>query len=118
MDIKIHQNASLKVGEIVSNEIVLQNSEDGTDLAGNLYYQGLDVVIIHQKSMNPDFFELSTKIAGEVLQKFSNFRMRLIILGDFENINSKSLRDFIYESNKGTQVNFYPNLDVALKQIS
>lgn len=118
MEIKIHQNARLKVGEIVSNEIVLQNSEDGTDLAGNLYYQGLDVVIIHQKNMNPDFFELSNKMAGEVLQKFSNFRMRLIILGDFENINSKSLRDFIHESNKGTQVNFYSNLDVALKQIS
>ena len=117
MEIKIHQNTRLKVGEIVSNEIVLQNSEDGTDLAGNLYYQGLDVVIIHQKNIIPDFFELSTKIAGEVLQKFSNFRMRLIILGDFEHISSKSLRDFIYESNKGTQVNFFSNLEVALTQI-
>jgi hypothetical protein len=117
MEIIKHPNSAYNVGEIVTDNLILQTIEDGTELAGNLYYQGLDVVIIHQKNITPDFFELSNKMAGEILQKFSNFRMRLILIGDFENVSSKSLRDFIYESNKGRQVNFSPDLTDVLKRI-
>ena len=39
-------------------------------------------------------------MAGEILQKFSNYRVRLAIVGDFTPYSSKSIKDFIYESNK------------------
>lgn len=66
-----------------------------------MYYQGFDKVIIYRKNIVSDFFDLKTKMTGEILQKFSNYRVRLVIIGDFENVARKSLRDFIYESNNG-----------------
>ena len=45
-------------------------------------------------------------MAGEILQKFSNYRVRLAIIGSFEQCIAKSIRDFIYESNNGKQINF------------
>ena len=45
-------------------------------------------------------------IAGEILQKFSNYRVRLAIVGDFTKFTSNSLHEFIYESNKGRFIHF------------
>ena len=44
--------------------------------------------------------------ALEILQKYTNYIMKIAIVGDFEIYNSKSLKDFIFESNKGSQVFF------------
>jgi hypothetical protein len=57
-------------------------------------------------------------MAGEILQKFSNYRVRLAVVGDFERHTSKSVRDFIHESNQGKQVNFLPTVVEALRNIS
>ena len=56
-------------------------------------------------------------MAGEILQKFSNYRMRLVIVGDFSALESKSLRDFIYESNKGKLVGFVSTAEEALHKL-
>jgi hypothetical protein len=104
--------------EIVAEDIVVNTVDDGTDLLGNAYYQGYEKLIIHKENITPDFFDLKTKLAGEILQKFSNYRVRLVILGDFSNIESKSLQDFIRESNKGKLVNFLSSIDEAVRRLS
>jgi hypothetical protein len=73
---------------------------------------------VHEKNIHPDFFDLKTKIAGEILQKFSTYRVRLVIVGNFLNYESKSLKDFIFESNKGKAVNFLSTLEEALAKLS
>lgn len=106
------------ITEIIADGIVINNLEDGIDLIGNTYYQGYEKVIIHKKNITPDFFELKTKLAGDILQKFSNYRIRLVIIGDFENIESKSLRDFIRESNDGKLVNFLNSKEEAVRRLT
>lgn len=41
--------------------------------------------------------------------------MKLTIIGNFSNLKSKSLNNFIHESNKGSQVNFKDSLLESLK---
>lgn len=41
--------------------------------------------------------------------------MPLLIVGDFSEYKSKNLNDFIFESNKGRQVNFIASVEEALK---
>jgi len=115
MEIKIHTIDNRKIAEIISDDIVLQTVEDAVDLIGNMSYQGFDKLIIHEENMIPDFFELKNKIAGNILQKFSQYSMPLAIIGDFEKYESKSLNDFIFESNKGNQINFVTTVEDGLK---
>ena len=103
-----------KVAEIITDKVILRSTEDGLDLLGNLYYQGFDKIIIHEKNITPEFFDLKTKIAGEILQKFAQYQMPLIIVGDFSKYKSKSLNDFIFESNKSQQINFIKDLSNIL----
>ena len=106
------------ITEIIAEGVVINNLEDGIDLIGNTYYQGYEKVIIHKENITPDFFDLKTKLAGDILQKFSNYRIRLVIIGDFDNIESKSLRDFIRESNEGKMVNFLATKDEAVRRLN
>ena len=115
MEIKIHTIDNRKIAEIISDNIVLQTVEDAVDLIGNMSYQGFDKLIIHEENVISDFFELKNKIAGNILQKFSQYSMPLAIIGDFEKYESKSLNDFIFESNKGSQINFVTTIEDGLK---
>ena len=110
--------ADTGIVEIVAQGIVINTVEDGTDLLGNAYYQGYEKLILHKENITPDFFDLKTKLAGEILQKFSNYRVRLVILGDFSNVESKSLQDFIRESNKGKLVNFLESRDEGVRRLA
>jgi hypothetical protein len=118
MKIETHQVNDTKIAEVNSEEIVISRSSDALDLLGNLYYQGFDKIMIHEKNITAEFFDLKSGMAGEILQKFSNYRVRLAIVGDFSKYTSKSLRDFIFESNKGRHISFVASAAEALKILS
>ncbi|UHO39922.1 DUF4180 domain-containing protein [Chryseobacterium capnotolerans] len=118
MDIKPHNAGDIKIAEVTSDHIIIQSAEDGLDLMGNIYYQGFDKVILYEKNITPSFFDLKTKIAGEILQKFSNYQIGLTIIGDFSKYESKSMKDFIFESNTTRHVNFVETLAEALENFS
>jgi len=118
MQIKTHQISNTNIAEVISDEIIINSAQDGLDLLGNIYYQGFDRVIIHEKNIIPKFFDLKTKIAGDILQKFSNYRVKLAIIGDFTQYESKSFNDFMFESNKTSHINFVESLHEALEKLS
>ena len=70
MKIVTHHINHVKVAEIIADSIILNSTEDGLELLGDLYYQGYDKIIVYEQHITPDFFNLKTKIAGEILQKF------------------------------------------------
>jgi hypothetical protein len=83
MKIENHILNNTKIAEVVSDTLIIKTSEDGLDLLGNLYYQDFDKIIVQEKNITSDFFDLKNGMAGEILQKFSNYRVRLAIVGDF-----------------------------------
>ncbi|MES2725687.1 MAG: DUF4180 domain-containing protein [Bacteroidota bacterium] len=118
MKIETHHINNTKIAEVISTDTLIKKAEDGLDLLGNLYYQDFDKIIIHQHNITPDFFDLKTGIAGDILQKFSNYRVRLAIVGNFTHYTSKSINDFIFESNKAGQINFVNSTEEAINKLS
>ena len=86
-------------------------------MLGNIYYQGFDKLILHEKDITSDFFDLKTGMAGEILQKFSNYLVRLAVIGNFDKYQSKSIKDFIFESNKLRQINFVSSKQEAISRL-
>jgi hypothetical protein len=115
MKIKIHNIHNKKIAEVISEVKIINKYEDGLDLLGNLYHQGFDKIVIYEKNISPNFFDLKSGIAGEILQKFSTYNVSLAIVGDFSKYSSKSLNDFIFESNKGRHINFVSSCSDAIK---
>ena len=114
MKIESHNINGIKAAEIITDEIILKTIESGLQLLGDLYYQGFDRILIYEKNITPEFFDLKTKIAGEILQKFAQYRMGITIIGDFSKYNSARLKEFILESNRGGNINFADSLEKAV----
>ena len=69
--------------------------------------QGTDGLIISTEQIHPDFFDLKTRLAGEILQKFSTYGYKMIIEGNFNRANMKeSLAAFVRESNRIGNIRF------------
>jgi hypothetical protein len=118
MKIETYQlSKDTKAAEVISESIIISTIEDSLNLMADLYYQGFDAIILHEKNITPLFFDLKTGIAGDILQKFSNYRMRLAIVGYFAAYQSKSFQDFVFESNKNKQINFVGTLEDALERL-
>ena len=117
MELNIFEVKSHKIAEIKSEEIVINDTQDALDIMANAACQGARSLIINEMNLRPEFFELRTKVAGEILLKFSNYRMKLAIIGEFEKYKSKSLKAFIGESNRGNQVFFVPDRNTAITRI-
>ncbi len=118
METKIHQAGDIQMAEAIAGSITISNVEDALDLLGTLYFEGFDRIILHERDITPDFFDLKTGIAGEILQKFSNYRVRLAIVGNFSAYKGNNIRDFIFESNNGKQVNFVESVQEAVARLS
>lgn len=106
------------IAEIISDKIEISNVQDALDLMTNCDYQGARNIVINKKNITPDFFDLKTGIAGEILQKFSDYDVKLAIVGDFSEYSSTSLRDFIYESNNSGRISFVNSVDEAKEKIA
>ncbi|CAM4521430.1 hypothetical protein FHS16_006317 [Paenibacillus endophyticus] len=118
MKMTVDQQGESRVAIIESDEIVIANVQDALDLMATVsYHEDCYKMLIRKSNINEDFFELKTKLAGDILQKYTNYKVKLAIVGDFESYDSKSLKDFIYESNNGKQVFFAKDIPSALQAL-
>lgn len=117
MKIKITSINAIQIAEIQSDKVEINNVQDALEIFGNCVYQGISKIILYEKNIIPELFDLKTGIAGEVFQKCSNYKVQLAIVGDFSKFSSKSLHDFIYESNKRGHINFVKSIDEAIERL-
>ena len=113
-----HQADGQTFLEVLSEKQFIGSVQDALDLIGEFFGQYYDGIIIHEHSISPHFFELKTRLAGDILQKFSNYRLRLAIVGDWSKYTSHSLAAFIVESNRGRMVNFATSTEEAVALLS
>ncbi|MGO4717233.1 DUF4180 domain-containing protein [Bradyrhizobium sp. 2TAF24] len=78
------------------------------------------MVAIPVSRLDAAFFQLSTRLAGAVLQKFVNYRVRLAVIGDVSEWSSASnaLRDFIVEANRGRSTWFVADIDELSRRLA
>ncbi|MCA2212759.1 DUF4180 domain-containing protein [Jidongwangia harbinensis] len=87
-------------------------TQDALDLIGAAFSRA-DVVALPAGRLDERFFRLRSGLAGEIMQKFVNYRIRLAIVGDISAYvaDSTALRDLVTESNRGQQIWFVADLD-------
>jgi hypothetical protein len=103
---------------IITDEIVIKDVQSALDLIASVQYEtDCDKLIVYKSGVADNFFVLSTGIAGEILQKFINYRKKIAIIGDYSKYTSKPLKDFIYESNKGNSIYFVSSIEDALLKL-
>lgn len=98
---------------------ILYDEQSALDLIGELVFnKRIACLVIPMEVLSDPFFDLSTGLAGNILQKFVNYGVRLAIVGDFSAYHSRSLHQFILESNSSTHVLFAASVEEAVNSFS
>lgn len=106
------------VAVVETEETLFADPQAALDLMATVQYEAgtpVSAIIVDKGNVAEDFFVLRTRLAGEVLQKYTNYHMKLAIVGDFSGYTSKSLADFIWESNRGRDIFFAPTREEAMR---
>jgi hypothetical protein len=118
MNINLIEINGILLAELVSDEIVITEPQEALDIMAEAGYMGSEKLIFYANSLTPAFFDLKSRLAGEILQKFSNYRVQLAVIMDPVKFTSKSLKDFMRESNKMGRVFFVESRDEAIKKLT
>ncbi|MBT2289357.1 DUF4180 domain-containing protein [Paenibacillus albidus] len=104
---------------VSGSEIFIGNVQSALDLMATVQYEsGCNRIIIDKSLFSESFFDLKTRLAGEILQKFTTYQVKLALVGDFSVYSSQSLKDFIYECNHGNNFLFLPDEQQAIEKLS
>lgn len=114
MKIIPHETKHEPMAEMVSDRVLISSAQDAVDLMAECRFAGYGDIVIYEKNLSPGFYDLKTCVAGDVLQKFSNYRCRLAIIGDFTKYPSAGFQSFIRESNRSGMIVFVPCLKEAI----
>jgi hypothetical protein len=81
---------------------LLGTEQDALDLIGATYGGDVEAIVVPVERLQPEFLDLSTRMAGLFFQKLENYRLRLVVLGDISAARgrSKALNDFVGETNR------------------
>lgn len=119
MQITIVNENNQDIAVVSSDQILISDVQSALDFMATVGYKtGSHRIVLNKLTLCDDFFHLRTKIAGEILQKFINYQVKLAIVGDFSVYESQSLNEFIYESNKGKDIFFLPDEKQAIEKLS
>lgn len=119
MKMEVVKKNKVSVAVIYSEEHLITDVQSALDLIMSVKYEtGCKNIAVNKETIVDDFFILSTCMAGEILQKFINYGVKFAIYGDFSQYTSKPLRDFMYESNRGKDIYFQPNVSLAVDKLS
>lgn len=119
MKITTVKENNMEIAIVNSNEVLISDVQSALDFMATVKYEtGCERVILNKSAITEDFFHLKTRLAGEILQKFINYHVKIAIIGDFSVYTSENLKDFIYESNKGNDIFFLPNEKQAVQKLT
>lgn len=107
------------VAVVDSEQKLLTGTQEALDLAMTVKYEtGARRIALPKRLVAEDFFILSSGMAGEILQKYINYQIKMAVWGDFSRYTSKPLHDFIYESNQGKDFFFVDTREEAVKRLA
>ena len=119
MKVSVVKENNVKIAVANSKEVIIDSVQSALDFMATINYEtGCNRIVLNKSAICDDFFDLSTRLAGEILQKFINYHIKIAIVGDFSAYTSKSLKAFIYESNEGKDIFFLPDEKQAIEKLS
>lgn len=91
---------------------VINEERDALDIVSACTEGDTNLVLIPSECLSEDFFDLSTQVAGFVLQKLANYRVKTAVVMDVDSAKGR-FKEFLLETNKGNMFRGYDNFTDA-----
>lgn len=103
-----------KDGILIASEagIEVRSFEDIPDVIGACF--GAHSLLLTEQELSSDFFNLKSGLAGELMQKFTNYRLRVAIVVPDPSVYGERFVELAREHRTHRLIRFLPSVDDAL----
>lgn len=115
MNYKIIDLNDKKYIELFSATTPLSTENDALDLLSLCWEHEACALMIHYEALSEDFFNLKTKVAGNIIQKFINYNLKSVAVIPNDIIQKGRFREMALEVNKGNHFRMYGSKEDAEK---
>jgi hypothetical protein len=117
---RIDDSDGIRVLHLLGDGPTISTSEESSDLIGNAWVESADMIALPVSRLDPEFFRLESRFAGEFVQKMVNYQLKLAVIGDVSAFEARSsaFRDFVRESNRGNHVWFVRDEDALREKLA
>jgi PadR family transcriptional regulator AphA len=115
MNYQIREIESKKYIELLSAAEPLRSENDALDLIALCWEHETNALMIHHAALSEDFFKLKTKLAGNMIQKFTNYSIKAAAIIPQMTIQKGRFKEMALETNKGNHFRLYESKEEAEK---
>lgn len=113
MNYKIVENGNKKYIEVISAEPPLSTEQDAVDIVALCKENDSDLLLLHSQALSEDFFKLRTGVAGQMIQKWINYRVKTAAVIPKELVLQGKFKEMAFESNKSNHFRVFETRDDA-----
>jgi len=98
---------------IFPEDHIIKSMDELNDVLGNCYYNRIEKILIGENNLEEAFFDLKTKVAGELLQKLILYQFKVAFVIS-PGKNKGRFSEMVLETNKGNRINFFYDFNEAI----
>ena len=101
IQMRIIEKEGKKFIELIPGQIIIQNEQDTVDVIGMCGVNRTNLVMLYNNNLTDDFFNLKTCIAGNILQKFVQYRVKVAAILSPEKMKGR-FKEMVTEAHSGS----------------
>jgi len=117
MEYQIIEQENIRFLECGQDQNLISGEPEALDLVGACGGELVDTVLIYSDNLPPEFFELKSGLAGRIMLKFSNYRIRVAAVIPNDQISQGHFEEMVSETNRGNQFRVFPTREAAMDWI-
>ena len=94
--------------EGAADQPLIQTEEDAVALMGVCGEHSTERLLLYAGNLSESFFDLRSGLAGTILQKFANYRIRVALVIPSDLVQGK-FKEYVVEANRGNQFHTFHN---------
>jgi hypothetical protein len=114
MNYRLIENPTHNFIECLPDPTPLSSAQNALDLVGGCGEYGVSRLLIPEGCLSEDFYNLKTGLAGEVLLKFSNYRIKAAAVIPNETVGKGKFYEFALETNRGRDFRIFQDYQKAV----
>ena len=99
-------------------DMLIASEDDALELIAYCGESDTQQLLVHAVNLPAEFFDLHSRLAGNVLLKLSNYRIILAAVIPPEKIGTGRFSEMVLETNRGREFRVFTTRDDAVKWLS
>lgn len=113
MNVQIITRNGQAIVECLPDGQQLASEDDALELIAACGENDTPRLLLHAENLPADFYRLSTGLAGRLLLKFSNYRLRVAAVLPLELTRQGRFHEMVLETNRGNEFRVFQDREAA-----